>query len=88
MLKILSIVFLAILFIIVFFVSIIRSVFRALFGRRAQPNSARRNQQGTRDYQRDASSHSTNNSANQDTESPKKVIGKEEGEYVDFEELD
>jgi len=68
--------FLAVAFVLLFGVSVLRMFLGALFGTRPGPRNASSNQQKTKQ------------TAKQPTPSPvKKIFTREEGEYVDFEEI-
>ena len=83
MLKILLIPFIIILVIAVFFISIIGQILRSIFGIK-KTNKGRQNnyRQQTNQYTIQSNNRTEDTPLNQ-----KKIIGKDEGEYVDFEEV-
>ncbi len=65
-----------------FFVNILRYIVRWLFGgKQSKSGYYQREQQERR-------SNNQRNTSSQTSNLPNKVIGKDEGEYVDFEEID
>lgn len=84
MFKILLLPFALLVVFILFLAGIINAVLRGLFGRRRSNNSdyyGQTNRQ-SRDQQSSKSTYNEPESSN------KKVISKDEGEYVDFEEVE
>ena len=87
MLKILSILFLVIFVIIAFFVNILRYLVRTIF-RRPTKNNGQTSNPYDRTSNRAYKAHTNQRKNQTNTTSQPKIIGKEEGEYVDFEEVE
>ncbi|NDW12276.1 DUF4834 family protein [Bacteroides sp. 214] len=76
----LAIIFFFLLAIFLFGVTLISSVLRAIFGRRGNRSNPTTNTT-SQNYQRTSQENQSNNSQG------KKIFDKNEGEYVDFEEV-
>lgn len=86
MLKLLLLPFTLVVVFILFLAGIVNAFVRAIFGGRKSSHT-RFYGQGNRQYRN--SNSQSRSEENQSSEAPqsKKVIGKDEGEYVDYEEI-
>lgn len=86
MFKLLLLPFTLVVVFILFLAGIINAFIRAIFGGRKSSHT-RFYGQSNRQYQNNSSQNRYEENQSSETPQSKKVIGKDEGEYVDYEEI-